>query len=153
MNNPHHLSRQLLNFFALVMEECEAARADRKATLAALRHLSQLCAANAVINANLREEHQRLLAGEVHRRKMKTQGKAKAPTSKSLKRRCPGCFNYGDEGHFNRECPQEHHPRELTHLGLFNAARKNQVPTLKKQKISVKGAQETQAIVDGTFFS
>ena len=32
--------------FALVMEEREAARADRKATLAALRHLSQLCAAS-----------------------------------------------------------------------------------------------------------
>ena len=38
--------------FALVMEEREAARADRKATLAALHHLTQLSAENAASNVS-----------------------------------------------------------------------------------------------------
>ena len=47
--------------FALVMEEREAARADRKAILAALHNLTQLSAAN---------------AGEFGKRKRMTQGEA-----------------------------------------------------------------------------
>ena len=46
--------------FALVMEEREAARADRKATLAVLQHLVQLGAVNVENNAALFAEHQRL---------------------------------------------------------------------------------------------
>ena len=46
--------------FALVMEEREAARADRKAILAALHNLTRLSAANDVNNAILMKEHQRL---------------------------------------------------------------------------------------------
>ena len=42
------------------MEEREAARADRKAILATLHHLTQLSAAKATSNAILMKEHQRL---------------------------------------------------------------------------------------------
>ena len=69
--------------FALVMEECEAARADRKATLAALQHLTQLGAVNAVNNAILMREHQRLIAREHRKRKMMTQGETSATRSHS----------------------------------------------------------------------
>ena len=118
--------------FALVMEECEAAHADRKAILAALHLLTQLSAERAASNSNFREEHQRLRAVVSRKRKIETQGEAKAPTPRSLPRRCNGCFNCGDEGHIIRECPHEQRPRELTHLSLFNAARKNQGPARKK---------------------
>ena len=69
--------------FALVMEEREASRADRKATLAALQHLTQLAAVNAANNATLMKEHQRLNPGEFRKRKKMTQGEASTPRSRS----------------------------------------------------------------------
>ena len=73
---------KVAQLFALVMEECEAARADRKAILAALHNLTQLSATNAVNNAILMKEHQCLNAGEFRKRKRMTQGEASTPRSR-----------------------------------------------------------------------
>ena len=73
----------IAQLFALVMEEREAARADRKAILAALHQFTQLSAANAASNAILMREHQRLRAGEFGKRKRMAQGEASTPRSRS----------------------------------------------------------------------